>query len=332
MYFSPGDRGTVPPWVGEGDVSGRPWSERELEERVKGTLDLMASRGYNPSSEHLAGKLLGGVADVPDVEAAIEAAEGMDLREGLAFVEGKSYIDMCKRRLEANSHHQPLYREIAEAYTRDLVAACPWVRCVMLVGSVATGGLCEGDDLDLNLVVEDGRKYSTNLIGGLLNRKYSFRYRNQLVREREGHYLVPMVVCLNIIWEESQVLPLARQDEQVAYELFSGEVLHGPEFHRHMLAQNPWLRDYFPQMYDDAVGHHGRPGPRGAARPGIVERLSRGTLFAFDRLVRLYLSRRPATVERMEYWDDLKHPYGLYHLPGVDDEPYRGGDSGEGGP
>lgn len=312
-------------------MSGRPWSDRDLEERVKGTLELMASRGYNPSSEHLASGLLGGVADVPDVEAAIEAAEGMDLHEGLAFVEGKSYIDMCKRRLEANSHHQPLYRRIAEAYTRDLVAACPWVKCVMLVGSVATGGLCEGDDLDLNLVVEDGRKYSTNLIGGLLNRKYSFRYRNQLVREREGHYIIPMVVCLNIIWEESQVSPLARQDEQVAYELFSGEVLHGEEFHRYMLARNAWLRHFYPQMYDEAVGSPGHPGPRGAVRVGVMERLSRGTLFAFDRLVRLYLTRRPSAVERMEYWDDLKHPYGLYHLPGVDDEPYRrDGTRGEG--
>ncbi len=310
---------------GEGDVNGRPWTERDLEERIEGTLDLMASRGYNPSSEHLATKLLGGEADITDVEAAIESAERLDMREGLAFIEGKSYLDMCKMRLEANSHHQPLYREIAEAYTRELVAACPWIKCVMLVGSVATGGLCAGDDLDLNLVVADGRKYSTNVIGSLLNRKYSFRFRRALSMEREGHYLVPMVVCLNIIWEESQVHPLARQDEQVAYELYSADVLYGQNYFDDMLTSNGWIRDHFPQMYEGLQADGPRPRAKGNERAGFFERLSRGGLFSFERVVRMYLSRREGEVEMMDHYDDLKHPYGLYHLPGREEGEYRDG-------
>jgi hypothetical protein len=301
-----------------------------MEGRITGTLELMASRGYNPSTAHLASKMLGGEVEVSEVEAAISEAQDLDVREGLAFIQGKSYIEMCKQRLEANSHHQPMYRQIAEDFTRDLVAACPWVKCVMLVGSVATGGLCQGDDLDLNIVVEDGRKYSTNVIGSLLNRKYSYRHKDALAMEREGHYLVPMVVCLNIIWEESQVMPLSRRDEQVAYELFSSDVLHGKDYYHRMLATNGWLRDYFPQMYNGVSSKAEVLRPVGNGRVGMMERLSRGGLFAFERLVRMYLSRQEGTVERMDHWDRLKHPYGLYHLPGREEMEYRHDEEAEG--
>jgi hypothetical protein len=147
--------------------------------------------------------------------------------------------------------------------------------------------------------------------------------------EREGHYLVPMVVCLNIIWEESQVMPFVRRDEQMAYELFSAEVLHGEEFYNAMLASNDWLRGYFPQAYYGAAGEAGSLSPASAGRPGLVERVSRTGLFAFERLVRMYLSRKPGTVERMDYWEDLKEPYGLYHVPGVHDNGHREGDDGK---
>lgn len=306
-------------------MNGRPWPERDIEGRITGTLKLMASRGYNPSTEHLASRMLGGDAEVSQVVAAIAEAEDLDSRDGLAFVKGMSYIEMCKQRLEANGHHQPMYRQIAEDFTRDLVAACPWVKCVMLVGSVATGGLCQGDDLDLNLVVEDGRKYSTNVMGSLLNRKYSYRYRKALAMEREGHYLVPMVVCLNIIWEESQVMPLARRDEQVAYELFSADVLHGLDYYHRILVSNEWLRDYFPQMYGGLLHSTELQAPNWNGRTGMMERLSRSGLFAFERLVRMYLSRKDGTVERMDHYDALKHPYGLYHLPGKEEAEYREG-------
>jgi hypothetical protein len=304
-------------------LNGRPWNERDLEGRIHGTLELMARRGYNPTTQHLATKMLGGAVEVTEVEEAIADAEGLDLKDGLAFIEGKSYIEMCKLRLAANGDHQPVYRAIAEAYTRDLVTACPWIKCVMLVGSVATGGLCMGDDLDLNVVVENGRKYSTNVIGSLINRKYSYRHSKELEMEKEGHYLVPMVVCLNIIWEESQVLPLARQDEQVAYELFSADVLYGQEYFDGMLASNDWLRGHFPQMYDAMGPTTGALRPTGNGRVGLMEAVSRRGLFAFERLVRMYLSKREGTVERMDHYDQLKHPYGLYHVPGREEKEYR---------
>ncbi|UCC92748.1 MAG: hypothetical protein JSW25_08805 [Thermoplasmata archaeon] len=304
-------------------MNGRPWNERDLEVRIHGTLELMARRGYNPTTEHLATKLLGGREEVGLVEEAIEDAESLDTREGLAFIEGKSYIEMCKARLAVNGEHQPVYRAIAEEYTRDLVTACPWVKCVMLVGSVATGGLCLGDDLDLNVVVEDGRKYSTNVIGSLINRKYSYRHGKALEMEKEGHYLVPMVVCLNIIWEESQVMPLARQDEQVAYEIYSADVLYGQDYYDRMLTSNEWLRDHFPQMYDAKGGYAEAIEPTGNGRAKLLEVVSRRGLFAFERMVRMYLSKRPGVVERMDHYDRLKHPYGLYHVPGREETEYR---------
>jgi predicted nucleotidyltransferase len=219
----------------------------------------------------------------------------------------------------ANGTFEPLYRRVAEEYVRDLVRLCPWIRCVLLVGSAATGGVTKGDDLDLNIVVADGKKYTTNVLGGMLNRKYSMRYGKLLGLEPTHHYMIPMVVCLNIIWEESQVIPFRRQDEQVAYELFSGSVLHGRGFFDRMLEANGWIRGFYPQMYNGVPKGRGREMPQaqnGTRRVGLVERIARGGLFSFDRAVRMYLSRQRDTIKVMEYWDDLKQPYGLYDLPG----------------
>jgi hypothetical protein len=191
----------------------------------------------------------------------------------------------------------------------------------MLVGSAATGGVAHGDDVDLNLVVADGRKYSTNLLAGLLNRKYSIRYHQATGMKRKDHYLIPPVMCINIIWEESQVAPFIRQDGQVAYEVFTGRVLHGREYHRWMLSANGWLSGYFPQMLKGmrpAGETRDVGGGNNGTRP--LERVSRSTLFAFQHLTRLYMSRRPKDIEHMEHWEQLKQPYGLFDRPEMEDE------------
>jgi len=254
--------------------------------------------------------------------SAIETMDQVRVEDRFVYKQGNRYIEMCKGRVAANGTFKPFYHRVAVEYTRDLVEMCPWVRCIMLVGSTATGGVCKGDDLDLNLVVDNGRKYTTNLIGSLLNRKYSLRYGQELGVERTAHYRIPMAICLNIIWEESQVLPFQRQDEQVAYELFTAEVIHGEDYFQGMLRSNRWLQDYFPQMFDgsagDATPRIAKLKPNGNGSVGIMERLSRGTLFNFERVVRMYLSRRGNAIQAMDYYEDLKRPYGLYDLPGRD--------------
>jgi hypothetical protein len=311
-------------------LTGPAWSDRDMAARVDGTLELLGKRGYNPQLDRLSRVLLGGSADIDELEHAIETMDQVLVEDGFVYQQGTRHVEMCQERVAANGTFKPLYQKVAIEYTRDLVEMCPWIKSVMLVGSTATGGVCKGDDLDLNLIVANGRKYTTHMIGSLLNRKYSLRYGQDLGVERTAHYRIPMAICLNIVWEESQVMPFQRQDEQVAYELFSSEVLHGEDYFQDMLRSNQWLQGYFPQMFNgsaiDATPGLAKLKTNGNGSVGFMERLSRGTLFNFERVVRMYLSRRGNAIQEMDYYEELKQPYGLYDLPNGDNGHDRTGD------
>ena len=301
-------------------------ADDRLGERVVETLRILADRGYNPTVALLSQMMVGGRVDPEALAARLPDLEGVLVEDGFVYLEGRGFVDACKRRVEAHGRLEALYRGVAEEYARDLVRLCPWVRCVMLVGSAATGGLCEGDDLDLNIVVDDRRKFSTLLVGSMLNRKYALKYRSRLKYARSHHYLLPMFICLNIVWEEREVRPFRRQDRQLAYELMSAKVLAGEGYFGGILAANGWLRDIYPQIFErrgsgdeaQAPMHTRTPHPR----TGPLEGLARRMMFGMERTIRMFLSRKSGVLERMDYWEDMKRPYGIYDLP----------QGGEGGP
>ncbi len=296
----------------------------DLQSRVERTLVIMADRGYNPKVGMLGRMMVGGSVDPAALEGRLASMRGVTVEDGFAFLDGLRFVERCHPRHEANGRLQGAYRRIAVAYAADLVRLCPWVRCVMLAGSAATGGLCEGDDLDLNLVVDDGRKYTTIAASTVLNRTYALRHGAAIGFRPTDQYKLPIFMCLNIVWEDRETRPFRRRDEQMAYELYACEVLQGAGRYRELIGDNAWMREVFPQAYDGHAADpdarrpraHGRGAPEGAA-----ERLLRGALFGYDRAVRMYLSRRPDVLERATYFERIKHPYGLYDLPrdgGVD--------------
>jgi len=300
-------------------VNVPPVDAPELRSRVERTLAIMADRGYNPRVGMLARMLVGGSVDPAELEVRLPSMRGIVVEDGFVFPDGLRLVERCRPRVESNGGLRDAYRRIAVAYATDLVRTCPWVRCVMLAGSAATGGLCQGDDLDLNLVVDDGRKYTTIAASTALNRAYALRHGAAIGFRPTDQYRLPIFMCLNIVWEDRETRPFRRRDEQMAYELFACEVLHGRERYQELLDDNAWLRWVFPQAFN---GHGTSGGPRrngGARAPrapeGAVERLARGVLFGYDRAVRLYLSRRPDVLERATYFERIKHPYGLYDLP-----------------
>jgi hypothetical protein len=304
-----------------GRAATRPPSAADdrLGERVVETLQIMADRGYNPTIALLSEMMVGGRVDSKSLVARLPTMGGVLVEDGFVHLEGKGYVDACKRRVEAHGRLEALYRGVAEEYTKDLVRLCPWVRCVMLVGSAATGGLCEGDDLDLNIVVDDRRKFSTLLVGSMLNRKYALKYRSRLKYARSHHYMLPMFMCLNIVWEDREVRPFRRQDRQMAYELMSAKVLAGEDHFKGMLDANGWLRDIYPQMFERRgsggevqASRHARTAH---PRSGPFEGLARRMMFGMERTVRIFLSRKPGVLERMDYWEGMKRPYGIYDLP-----------------
>jgi len=53
----------------------------------------------------------------------------------------------------------------------------------------------------------------------LLSMKYSVKHREKSLAQKSRTPFLPKLICINVIWEESEALPFVRQDAYMAYEL-----------------------------------------------------------------------------------------------------------------
>jgi predicted nucleotidyltransferase len=283
------------------------------------TLKIVESRGYNLSIEKLSENLIGGSINPDELEEIIDRLDNIDY-DG-TFVASPKMLKTakCERRARANGKYQKRALEIAGEFTEQYVRLNPWVKCVMVTGSAATGGFCEEDDIDLNIIVKDKTKYTSYVLAILLSLKYSKKY-GKLFGPR---YIrgVPKVICINVMWEEHQVKPFVRQDEQMAFELFNSKVLYNNDFFDKMVESNDWLNIWFPQMAEMdyrngfRIGNNVRNPNGGARNPPFIEPIARKSLFSLFKLVRLIRSRKSESRGRMEFVERAKYPYGIFNVP-----------------
>ena len=106
---------------------------------------------------------------------------------------------------------------------------------------MASEGLGYEDDIDLDIIVHNGFKYASYLLALILSFKYAIKYGKKFCR----HY----VICISVVWESRQVFPFIRQDGQMAFELLNAKVMYNQDFFDKMVIQNPWLKAFFPQLY-----------------------------------------------------------------------------------
>jgi len=285
------------------------------------TLRIVESRGYNLSVEKLSRNLVGGSIDPEELEKIVKNLDYIDF-DG-TFVANPAMLrsEKCRKRALANGKYQTRAIEIAGEYAQQYVRLNPWVKCVMVTGSAATGGFCEEDDIDFNMVVKDGTKYTSYVLALLLGLRYSYRY-GKLFGPK---YIrgVPKVICINVIWEEHQVEPFIRQDEQMAFELFNSKVLYNNNFFHRMVANNSWIRKWFPQFqtknYENGYAtdkYEIGPPNREKRTPHLIESVARNTLFSLFKLVRLIRTSKADTRSRMEFVERAKYPYGIFNVPG----------------
>jgi predicted nucleotidyltransferase len=263
-------------------------------------------RGYNLTIEKLAKNLLGGSVNVEELKEEIKGFEDMDFDGVFVATSGNLKTEKCKKRLLSNPKLQPMYLRIAQEYVSELLKICPFIKCVMTSGSMASGGLGEGDDIDLNIVVKDGFKYTSYLLAVLLSFKYSFKYGKKFWRR--------YVICINVIWEEHQVKPFERKDMQIALELLNAKVLYNQKFFDEMLTHNTWFTLWFPQIKERKHGDKTPDPPSETSKrllPLITETISRKILFFFAKIMILSLFRDHNVMERMQ----VKHPYSIFDIP-----------------
>src|SRR5207244_6477501 len=121
------------------------------------------------------------------------------------------------------------YLDLTLAFVRKLIAVAPFIRAVSIAGSLASGGFRASDDVDLNLVVDDGHRHLAYVVVNVLGLLHAMGHRGKPVDDLTRRPIAPRLMTANLILERSQCHPLVRQDEDMAFELLMSETVFGGE-------------------------------------------------------------------------------------------------------
>ena len=281
---------------------------------MRRTAALLERRGYALSPSRLASVCLGGEVPLDALFASLPQA-GLGVRNGLV-VSGSclELADAIRRRQSDHAVESAAFLAEAERFSRGFAAWFPFVLGVSIAGSLASGGFRETDDVDLNLVVEDGRRHLAYVALNLFGIANALGHRRKPVDAHTARPLVPRVMTANLVLERSQCFPLARQDEDMAYELLASRPVVGGAFLASVVAANRGLTEHFPQLADQAVGAPADVGRRlpGALFPRFLDRPARMLGKAAWRYMQWTRRNRPEALARVAFVRSTMRPYALF--------------------
>jgi len=296
----------------------------ELVGRAEDTLRLMHDWGYAPTLPMLASDLLGGSVNASTLDQSLRSDGRIRLKDGFVCLQGhEDLLDKSMQRVRSHRVLNGHARILAEEFAQDVATMCPYVECVALSGSVASGGYDSRDDIDFDLVVRPGTKYLCYFLTILISLKYSWRYRKvngATLRKIAG---LPKVTCVNVVWTQDQTKPFVRQDAAMAFELLHCQPLVGGNVFSQVLEDNRWLERYFPQLFGrtlvDAVEPRNTRLSRLLVslerRPRLLrllERISRTATWLLYAFAQATWGREPATRARMAFLKRVKYPYEVF--------------------
>jgi hypothetical protein len=216
---------------------------------------LLGRRGYAVSPERLAELCLGGPVSAHEVRRTVAASRHLIVAEELVVDHaGLARLGQIRSRALDHRAEAGAYVRMTARFVRALVAFAPFIRSVSIAGSLASGGFRASDDVDLNLVVEDGHRHLAYVAVNLLGLAHALAHRAKPVDDLTRRPLAPRLMTANLILAHSQCLPLQRQDEDMAFELLMAEPVFGAGVIDELVAANPALLGHFPQLAD-------RPAP-----------------------------------------------------------------------
>jgi len=218
-------------------------------DRIRRTVALLERRGYALSPERLGEVCLGGSISPDEVRWSVATAGDLFLADGL--VVDRSALDRVadiRSRTLGHGSDAPTYVQMTLRFVRALVAVAPFVRSVSIAGSLASGGFRASDDVDLNLIVDDGHRHLAYVAVNAIGLAHAFAHRTKPVDDLTRRPLAPRLMTANLILERSQCLPLQRQDEDMAFEVLMSECVFGFDAMRDLIDFNPALVESFPQL------------------------------------------------------------------------------------
>jgi hypothetical protein len=286
-----------------------------VRERVRRTVALLRRRGYALTASRLGEICLGGPLPGHDVRWTVASDPELEIEQGLVVERGaRDDAAAIFGRAAGHAAEAAAYIAMTRRFVRTLVAVAPFVTSVSIAGSLASGGFRASDDVDLNLVVEDGYRHLAYVVVNVLGLLHAIRHRQKSVDDLTRRPLAPRLMTVNLVLERSQCLPLARQDADMAFELLVAEPIYGIEAFEEVVAANPALLEHFPQLGC-------RPAPLLIAAPRRLSRLfyprfldgpARALGQAAWRYMQWTRRGRPEALARVAFVRATMRPYTLF--------------------
>jgi len=258
---------------------------------------------------------VGGELTEQQVRRAVAAGTQLCLRDGLVVSPDLAgSAPAIAQRAAGHAENAARCLPTTLGFVRALVRLCPFILSVSIAGSLASGGYLATDDVDLNLIVDDGRRHLAYVAINVLGLAHAMRYRRKPVDTHTTRPLAPRFMTANLILERSQCFPLARQDEDMAYEFLASRPVYGVALWREVVATNRGLSDHFPQLeerrYPDALRE--RPALPRWVFPIALDGAARVLGRAAWRYMQWTRRRRPEALARVAFVRSTMRPYALF--------------------
>jgi hypothetical protein len=285
-------------------------------DRIRQTVALLGRRGYALNAERLAELCLGGSISPEEVLWSVAASRELILAGDLVVDRTASgRVDQIRSRALGHLADAAAYIEMTARFVKALVAFAPFIRSVSIAGSLASGGFRASDDVDLNLVVDDGHRHLAYVAVNMLGIVHALAHRAKPVDDLTRRPLAPRLMTANLILERSQCLPLQRQDEDMAFELLMAEPVFGIDAMRELIDANPGLLKHFPQLANKpALLLIDPPAQRLPALlfPRFLDRAARTLGEGAWRYMQWTRRQHPDALRRVAYVRSTMRPYTLF--------------------
>jgi hypothetical protein len=289
--------------------------DRGLHERLEATVAILERRGYALSASRLGERCLGGAVSEELVRSTVAASDRLRLRDDLVVSSTfPGSVAAIGRRAAAHRENADRYLPTALRFVRTLARLSPYVLSASIAGSLASGGFLVSDDVDLNLIVEDGHRHLAYVAVNVLGLAHALGYRRKPVDTHSQRPLAPRFMTANLILERSQCFPLERQDEDMGYEFLASEPVHGVGLWRELVAANPGIRAHFPQL-EHRRFPHAQPEAGALPRwlfPAALEAPARALGRAGWRYMQWTRRDRPDALARVAFVRRTMRPYTLF--------------------
>src|SRR5258708_2233334 len=285
-------------------------------DRVWQTVALLRRRGFAVPPARLAELCAGGSLSESEVRWAVSASPDLSIAEDLV-VDHRSLgrVKEIHRRALTHLTDSQVYIEMTLRYVRRLLQVAPFVRSVSIAGSLASGGFRASDDVDLNLIVDDGYRHIAYVVVNSLGLLHALGHRAKPVDDLTCRPIAPRLMTANLILEHSQCFPLQRDDEDMAFELLIAEPVFGLETVNELLDANPMLLDHFPQLAEKRAPLLIEP-PERRMPAFLFPKFLNGAARAFGEHAWRYMQRtrrnQPAALARVAYLCSQMPPYTLF--------------------